>query len=153
MSTFPNEGELVVQRNDLEPTDPKDHRSLWAKFIDSLRQSIGFRPVYLAERWAVAKVRQEEVDADARLYAAKAQYELAMAQVHKIELEAEASYEKGMAEAYQIRTASNVSQRVVSELLDAKKRTPEEALEYLEDVMNRIRMAGGTVEIDLPDEQ
>lgn len=157
MSIVPQDGnELVVQRTDLEPTDPKDSRKLWQRFIDALRTTIGLKPIYLAERWAIAKVRQEEADADARLLAAKAHYELAMAEARRIELEAQAKYTKDMAEADRIRIlnelAQNASNQLVADILNAHSQSPEETLEYLSRVIQQISLHGGTVEIDLPDQ-
>ena len=158
MSMLPYEEEereeLVVQRTDLQPADVRDSRTRWDKFIDVLRTTVGMKPLYLAERWALAKVRQEEADADARLLAARATYEQAMAEARRIELEAESHFEKSMAEAEYMRLRSDLirsaTNPLASELLAATTQDTTELLARLEDVMNRIELHGGTVEIDLP---
>ena len=123
-------------------------------FIDSLRQTVGLKPLYLAERWAVAKVRQEEVNVDATLLAAKAQYELATAEARRIELEAQAKYEKSMAEAERIRIfnelAATASSSLVANILSANTQTPDGALHNLMQVIQQIHMHGGMVEMELP---
>lgn len=155
MSMVPHEeNELVVQRTDLEPFNRKDARSIWETFLDGIRATIGLKPLYLAERWAEAKVRQEEADATARLMEAKAKYELAAAEARKLQLEAEAAYAKGMAEADRIQIQNSLlakaSNPLAAELLAAGTRDAREAFEYMNRVIQQIEMHGGVVEIELP---
>lgn len=155
MTDFPDDNELVVQKTNLSPIDPRDSRNRWQRFIDGLRQTIGLKPIHLAERWAEAKVRQEEVDAEVRLLAAKANYELAMAQIHKMEREGESKQDVDGAIADFIRQQSGSPEIVISmvkNLRDASSQSPEEALEHLQDVVKRIEFQGGDVELDLPGE-
>jgi len=143
-----NEGELVVQRTELEPLGPSDSQSIWKNFIDGIRVTIGLKPLYLAERWVVAKVRQEEVDADARLLSAKADYEKAAAEARAIELEAEATHAKGMAEARLIERASS---KMVTDLIGSRNVDPAAAFDYLASVIQQIEAYGGVIEFELPD--
>lgn len=154
MNEFPDDNELVVQNTNLSPIDPRDSRSGWQKFVDGLRQTIGLKPIHLAERWAEAKVRQEEVDAEARLLTAKANYELAMAQIRKMEREGQSKQEVDGAIADFIRQQSASPETVMSavrHLRDASSQSPDEALEHLQDVIKKIEFQGGDVELDLPD--
>ena len=139
-----------------DSSDARDSRSGWQKFIDGLRQSVGLKPLYLAERWAEAKVRQEEIDAEARLLEAKANYELAMAEVRKMEREGQSKQQIDEAIAGFIRSQTDTPEIVLSiiqNLSDASTLAPGEALANLEDVIKRIELHGGAVEVDLPDEK
>ena len=153
----PDKGELVVHKTELEPIDPGDSRSAWLKFVDGLRHTIGLKPLYLAERWTEAKVRQEEADADTRLLAAKAEYELAMAQARSLELAAQGKLARDVAEAGLLRAQANAidmaSNNVVAELMQSASADPSEALENLKSVIEQIKMLGGNVGIDLLDVQ
>ena len=118
-----------------------------------MRQTIGLKPIHLAERWAEAKVRQEEVDAEARMLAAKANYELAMAQIRKMEREGQSKQDVDGAIADFIRQQSGSPEIVMSvlkNLRDASSQSPKEALEHLQDVIKKIEFQGGDVELDLP---
>ena len=155
MTELPDDNELVVQKTNLSPIDPRDSRNGWQKFVDGLRQTIGLKPIHLAERWAEAKVRQEEVDAETRMLAAKANYELAMAQIRKMEREGQSKQDVDGAIADFIRQQSSSPEIVMSilkNLRDASSQPPEEALEHLQDVIKKIEFQGGDVELDLPDE-
>lgn len=153
MTEFPNDNELVVQKANLSPIEQSDSRNGWQKFIDGVRQTIGLKPIHLAERWAEAKVRQEEVDSEARMLAAKANYELAMAQVRKMEREGQSKQDVDGAIADFIRQQSGSPEIVMSilkNLRDASSQSPEEALGHLQDVIKKIEFQGGDVELDLP---
>lgn len=150
MNLIPHEeSERIVQRTTLEPSDKDDTRSSWKKFVDAIRQSIGLKPLHLTERWANAKVRQEEADADAKLFAARAQYELAAAQARKIELQAEGEHAKDMAIAKYINSLvpDDADPAVVAELIQSKDRAVDDALANVEAVADQIRLLGGSVEI------
>jgi hypothetical protein len=154
MSFVPqDENQLVVQRTDMVPIDTKDSRGRWQRFIDGLRQHIGLKPLNLSERWAEAKVRQEEVGAEARLLAAKADYELKMAQARQIEVETNGLQAKNQASVEKLRaeaSASDASARLVNELLDARKNGTDAALENLSLSITQIQLHGGSVEFGLP---
>lgn len=152
----PNESEVIVSRTDLRSVDPNESRPVWKRFLDAVRQTVGLKPLYLAERWTTARVRQEEVDADARLLVAKATYELAMAEARRIELEAKGKFAKDTADAEYVRTHTEIlrdtlgraTSPLAAELLD--RRSPAEAAEYVNDMIRQIHLHGGCVEIQLP---
>ena len=150
-----DQDKVVVQSTQLAPIDPNDSRSVWRRFVDGVRQTIGLKPVYLAERWAEAKVRQEEIDAESASLAAKANYELAMALVRKMERESESQQELDSAVADYIRSQTDspdIVLSVIKNLRNSKSQSSEETLEYLRDVTKRIEFQGGTVEIETPGE-
>lgn len=145
------ESEAVVQQTTFEPSDENDTRSAWRKFVDVVRQSIGLKPLHLTERWATAKVRQEEAEADAKLFSARAQYELAAAQARKIELQAEGEHAKNMAIARYIDSLvrDDADPAVVADLIASKNQSIDEALANVEAVAQQIRLLGGSVEIEV----
>lgn len=152
MSTIPpKENELVVQNTELEPVDSKDERSIWYRLLDTLRTTIGLKPLYLAERWTTARIRNEEVNADTTLLAARAQFELAAAEAHRIQLEAEGRFQKDTAIAEYIRRTNSNDDDVsalVQGLLEAASRSPDDCATDLLSVIERIQLLGGTVEIE-----
>ena len=145
------ESEAVVQQTTFEPSDASDTRSAWRKFVDGVRQSFGLKPLHLTERWATAKVRQQEAEVDTKLFTARAQYELAAAQARKIELQAEGEHAKNMALARYIdslvRDAADPA--VVADLIASKNQSLDEALANVEAVAEQIRLLGGSVEIEV----
>lgn len=155
MSLVPsNQPDTVVQQTEFEPADAKDTRTAWQKFVDAIRQSIGLKPLYLAERWAVARVRNEEIDADAKLLDATAKYELAAATAKQIALQAEGKHAKDMAIAKLIesKTKDTPDPNTVVELLEAGDISIEDALANLESIAQQIRMHGGSVELRITDQ-
>lgn len=153
MTNIPDEhGELIVQKTQLGPVDPRDSRTVWQIFVDGLRQTIGLKPIYLAERWAAAKVRQEEVDAESRLLAAKANYELAMAQIRRMDRESESkqNVDEAVVDYLRSKTMSpEIMRAAIAQLRNAYSQSPEQALENLLNVIQKIEQHGGTVEFDL----
>ncbi len=146
MSMIPTkEGETVIHRTDLEPADPKDSRNRWQKLVSAIRIAMGMKPLYLAERWSVAKIRHEEASADAKMLSAKAEYEIGMAQARAIELEAQGRLAKNLAIATLLESQANP---IVLELL--KNKTTTEAISELKSIVEQIRKFGGDVEIEFP---
>ncbi len=118
MSLLPSkEPGTVVQQTQLGPSDPKDERNWWHKFVNFLRQNIGLKPLYLAERFAEARVRKEEVEAEKTLLEAKSIYEMTVATAKKIELESEGQYAKDMAVAESIKANTNNSVDPIDETI------------------------------------
>ena len=152
MTTLPEkENELVVQNTNLQPVEPSDDRSAWQAFVDALRTTIGLKPIYLAERWSTAKVRQEEADADAKLLEARAKFEIAAAEAQRIRLEAEGNYEKDMAIAQYIRTQSSGESdagSLVQRMIDASSKSTDECANDVIAIIEEIRLLGGTVEVE-----
>jgi hypothetical protein len=144
-----NPPNTIVQQTEFEPADPKDTRTAWQAFVDAIRQSVGLKPLYLAERWAVARVRNEEIEADGKLLDARAKYELAAATAKQIALQAEGQYAKDIAIAKLIesKTRNTPDPNSVIELLEARETSVDDALANLESIAQQIRMLGGSVEI------
>src|SRR5262249_18439192 len=127
--------------------------SAWRRFADAIRQCVGLKPLHLAERFAEAKVRLAESEADAVLLKARAQYELSVAKVREIELGAEGKYATDMAVARLIESLNPEDAANMKAMLDGKGVSVEVALEAVEAIAQRIRLHGGTVEVRAkPDE-
>jgi hypothetical protein len=77
-----------------KPADTRSSPSCWAKFVDALRRTIGLKPIHLVERWAEAKIRQEDATTDAKLLAAMADYERAKAESQKTLAEADLEHSR-----------------------------------------------------------
>jgi hypothetical protein len=163
MNMFPSDekNELVIQRTDLRPIDRADSRSLLERLFDALRQTFGMRPIYLIERFAEAKVAQEEskvrqsdAEANAKLLAAQADYTLKMAQARQIELAAKGKFAIDMAYAEKLQIVNellrDVKDPLVVQLVRSAFANPDDAIQMLKEVIGRIERKGGTVEFDLP---
>jgi hypothetical protein len=137
MSLTPyDEGSVVVQRTDLRAiTSPEVSAKpgAWRAFCNGLRNLFGRRSVELGERYLKAKVRQEEVEAEARLMQATADYELKMAHVRRLDAETDQS----------LRRVDSLTKILAL----AKNEKPEAAMARLEEIVRQIEMAGGAIEI------
>lgn len=161
---FEDPPEVTVQKTELKPLDPKDSRNLWQRFVDGLRQHIGLKPLYLTERFAVARIREvesanesREVDNQVKLLQAKLEYERFQVEARQAEQSLELERQKA-AEDIRLKkeqTKREKANRNLSEqaakLLSAAQQTREEAIEVLKDVIARIELHGGDVEINLPE--
>lgn len=156
MSTSPNpEDKVVAQHSELIPVDKKDDRSGWIKFLDTIRMFVGMKPLYLLERVAEAKVRNLEVDVEAKEIAnkkefldAKLKFEIVSSQIRKND-----------AETDQIRQnpehVAKVDPEEIKKLKEfaenAAQQTKEEILGELEALITEIAIDGASVEIKAPE--
>ena len=160
MSLAPSDppGEIVAQRTEFKPLDRRDPPSRWRRFVDFLRVNIGLKPLHLAERWAEAKVFNEEVEAQAKLYQAKAEYEKVLAEAHRIERESKAKAEKDEAEAKRLRAQARQEaadariREKAARLMEASNLSPQEAIERLLAIREQLELLhGGRAEFQLPE--
>jgi len=160
MSRAPSDppDQVVAQRTEFQPIDRRDPPGRWRRFVDFLRVNIGLKPLDLAERWAEAKVFTQEVEAQARLYQAKAEYERVMAEARRIERESKAKAERDGAEAKRLRaqarqaTADARTREKAARLIAAGNRSPEEAAAKLRAIIEQLELLhGGRVEFQLPE--
>lgn len=164
MSLVPSEqpAESLVERTQVKPIDMKDPPGLFHRFLDALRKTIGLRPLHLAERFAAVRVQREEVEArnceidgEMRLLQGKIEYERAMAEIRQGELEAQGRFLKDSAEAAHLRAQTEALSTdlrdAIERLKDATNVSPEDNLDWLQSVIQRIRFCGGEVEIDAND--
>ena len=128
MNTPNSENEIAVARTTVGPENPQDSRSLWDKFVDGVRQAVGFKPVFLSEKWAEAKIRQEnakamrdEAEAVARVLEARSNYEAKMAKIRLIE-------RKG-------RNPNEALDPAIEKQLNASNQSPDEMLENVKDCL------------------
>lgn len=147
---------ITIQKTDLSPARPSDSQSLWKKFIDGLRTAVGFKPVYLAERFAEARIATTEAENEIKLLKAKQDYELVQAQIRQMDgtteanrLDAETKARRANAEARRDESKARMMEWVVQQL-KAGTLSREEAGERLREVISQIEMWGGYVEFDLP---
>lgn len=149
MSLVPSdEVEIVVQQTSFSPANASDSRSYWTKFIDLCRRCVGMKPMVLADRFAEAKVAQEEATATAILLEAQGKFELAKAEAAARLMEAEGKSQKDLATARLIDGIAdgNADQALVDTILKGKSVTTAEALEQVELISEQIRLLGGHVE-------
>ena len=146
--------QLTVHRTDLRPRDPED-TSKWKLFAEGLA-AVVTGGAYLVGRWAVAKVRQSETDAEARKLEALGNYEKATAEAYERRLNADSQSAKSEAEtrqchaeARQAEARATFDEELVRRLLDPG--TPQEAQDRLRETIDQIRMHGGYVEFELPE--
>jgi hypothetical protein len=138
--------------------NPQDKVTTWRKFTDGLRRLVGLRSIELANRFAEAKVRQEEAnatdkeaDAFVKIKIAEAQYIEAMARAQQIRAEADKLQIENRMTEHKLRFEEAMQNPQVQKLILAKDRSPEELQEELGNIMTQIRVAGGNVEFDLPE--
>lgn len=152
----PEETKLPVQRTDYGPRNLRDRPSWWRRFCDGVRQTIGLKPLYLAEEFARAKIDREraaaeqerasgrarEMEAAAKLVEAGAQYQLARAKADAIG--------RGEAELKPGSRDDGVDD-LVRTLLAGRRMSPGDAQQQVLDAIKRIELQGGSVEIDVSD--
>jgi hypothetical protein len=152
MSKLPAErpsDELVVQESVLRPINPQDKPSRWKRFLNGLRTTIGLKPLYLAERFATAKVRKEEIDNDIKLVNAKLEFQKTMAEMRRLERESKSKSAETKAKTKKIQVETQIQEWAL-EQLKAKNLSPEEAANHLAEIIQKIELIhGGRVEIPL----
>ncbi len=142
MSLAPqSEDRTIVQRTQLQPVDPKDSPGLWRRLLNCLQSLYDSTPWVLAKRYIEGRVRREEVEGEARLLEAHANFGRAMAEVQKMETESQGHLAKDLADA-------RLTQRV-ADLLRAKETDTAEASENLRAIIRKIEFQGGKVEFGL----
>lgn len=154
----------AICKTDMGPISPADTRTSWQKFVDFIRQNVGLKPLDLAKRFGEAEARKrealaesQEVDNDVKLLKAKQEYELVQAEIRRRQLEAEGQAVKAKAEADEIRARTRSRkalariQETAARAIEARSKTPEEAMDEVNRLIERIRDAGGDVEIDTKD--
>jgi hypothetical protein len=114
--------------------DGRGSASRLARFVDFLRLTIGRKPLYLAERWAEAKVRQEEAAVEAKLLAARAEAE-------KTVLDAWGQYERNLAEADFERSRAELNRVAATRLLQQGRSAGENHLGAVLDVTQAVTVA------------
>lgn len=139
--------EVVAERTEMRPIDDRDPASLWRRFLDFMRQSIGLKPLDLSERWIEAKVRSAEIDNETRLLNAKLEYERTMAEVRRINAETDA-----MQKSIHIMELDGAVGEMVRKYFHSSCISPDEAFQELQEVIARIQSHGGSVNIEVPDE-
>lgn len=154
MSPIADEPELhIAQRAALRPDNPRDHPTRWRRFLDFLRTRIGMKPLWLAERWAEARVAAMETDNSAKLLAAKKDYELAMSEIRRAE--SRGRIDDADAELLRAKAKSTLADAKVKEavarLIEARNEPPEQSLINLEDVIQRLLTHGAVVEVQPPE--
>lgn len=156
--------EIVVQKTEAKPLRSTDSRGLWWDFLDGLRRAIGFKPLYLAERWGIAKVRKIEVEVEAKdvdnqvkLIQARVEAEKAMSAIRTAELDAKTKAEKEKAVIKHITVQTRDAQararitELAANMLEDESKTPEEIQAKLDSVISQIQAFGGCVELDIPE--
>lgn len=161
---FDQPEEAVVQKTEVVPANPKDTPAWWVKTLNCLRTAIGLKPLYLAERFAIAKVRLVEVESESRhadnhikLLNAKLEAEKVMSAVRIAEAEANTKKERETAitrhiaaQTKDLQERARLAAKARKHLEDISK-TPKELTEHLQSLIKQIEMAGGSVELDIPD--
>jgi hypothetical protein len=155
---------MTAQKSDLVPSRPTDSPSSWYRFLDSVRALLGAWPVHLGQRWAVAKIRKQEIDPESRAIEnrikfmnACREYEETMARAEQIRLQAATDAKKGEAIADHIAAqtrslkADARMKELIIQMVRAEKMTPAEAQEWVVSVVERIRTFGGSVGIETPE--
>ena len=154
---FPEETKLPVKRTDYGPRDLNDKPRWWRRFCDGIRQTIGLKPLYLAEEFARARIdreradaegarasgRAEEMQAAAKLVEASAQYKLARAKSDAIL--------RGEADRPALKRHDGVD-RLVETILEGRELSPAQAQRQFLDAISRIKLKGGVVEFDLTEQ-
>ena len=150
MSLVPAEKEPnpVIQRTELESIDKNEPAIRWAKFCRWVRKAVGRKPRELAERFAEAEVKSREIDNEIKLAKAKADYEKALAEARKIEREAEGNLELQRANAEKLKADARIK-KAVARLIESKERDPAKIAKRLKVIIEQIRLAGGSVEIEV----
>lgn len=148
----------LIQKTDFKPSDPKDKASPWRRLADFFRQNIGLRPLHLAERFAEAKVRQEELRADqlsienqAKMLKARADYEQITASIEIDQRDSKGRHAKDLAEV--ANSQEDVKLKVIMrEKFESGGKSPEEAWKRVEEIITEIEFThGGRVEIEPPE--
>jgi predicted oxidoreductase len=149
--------ELVISKVELRPIKPADKPGIWWKFLNSLRQTVGMKPLELVVRFGEAKVVAKELDNDSKdvdnqvkLLQAKADYERVQAEIRErdrasqAKADREAVVTRGMAAGAQI-------QEWAAQQLKARKKTPDQLAGDLMAIKHQIEVVhGGRVELELP---
>jgi hypothetical protein len=159
MSLMPTEEPkpLAIQKTTLAPASPSGSRGGWWKFLDALRAAIGLKPLELAERFAVARVRQQEmmtetqeVENEIKLLRAREEFELIKAEVERRRTQT-ASVAKIARAKVRMENARAKIVELAAKQLEASQSDPEEALQRVQDVIRQIELHGGRVEVEIPE--
>jgi hypothetical protein len=167
-----------VTQTVLKPSRPADPPGAFWRFVNFLRANIGLRSLELADRYAEAKVTDKEYDVQIRVLNARLEYEKAMAQVRELDRKGKADAEEKRAVAAERQAAAEgkrADARItkararaeaakarqeeararmaehIERLVKARELGPEEAMEWLGEVISRIEFQhDGRVEIQPP---
>lgn len=134
---------VAISQTELKPVKAADDPSLWRKFVNSVRQTIGLKPLELAVRIAEAEVASREIENQVKLLKAKQEYERVQAEIQKTK-----------AEAAEIRTKTRSKkarariQEVAAREIERRGQTLEEAMQRFKQLVDKIQSLGGDVEIE-----
>lgn len=161
---IPRDGENVtpvsISKTELAPINPKDPPGLLKRLWDFVRVNIGLKSLDMAERFGEAEIRNREADAaskevdnQVKLLKAKQEYEQVQAEIRRLDERAKADAAKTKAETEALRAKTKATKNLtkVQELaireIERRNQTPEEAMDRLKAIVDKIRDAGGDVEI------
>lgn len=151
---------VAISKTDFQPVKSSDQAGVFRQFVNFVRLHIGLKPLELAIRFAEADVRKREaqtetieVENQIKLLKAKQDYELIQSEIRRRDLEAEGKAELAKAEADKVRGRNRSSkaiariQEAAAREIERRNQSPEEAILRLKTIVDKIRAAGGDVEI------
>ncbi len=147
MALLPHDDQKKEVAHQLQIRSEKKPRpGLWKRFVDGVRQTIGLKPLHLAERWAEAEIAVREAEASKSVYEGMATFENAKA----ARLKAEGEHRRDCAAADNTAAKTELVRVMTEKLEGADKLDPQEARENLRRAIEAIQREGGTVEIEFP---
>ena len=143
----------AITRTGLAPIGSTDQQSLWQRFLQALRNIWGNKPLEMSLRFAEAEVALRETENQINLLKAKQEYELAQAEIRRLDLESQANAAQANALAENIRAETRSIkahariQEVAAREVERRGLTLNQREQVFRDAVKKIRDAGGDVNV------